>query len=58
MKIAAIPTDGETLSGFVARGLASRDAASASGHYVKTGTVLGKLETRLKIAHKKAATTK
>lgn len=58
MKVAAIPADGETLSGFVARGLASRDAANASGRYVKAATVLGKLETRLKIARRKAATTK
>ena len=43
---------------FVARGLASRDAASASGRYVKAGTVLGKLERRLKTARKKAAIAK
>ena len=38
---------------FVARGLASRDAARASGRYVKAATVLGKLERRLKNARKK-----
>lgn len=43
---------------FVARGLASRDAASASGRYVKAATVLGKLERRVKNARKKTATAK
>ena len=53
MKVAAIPADGKTLSEFVAR-----DAANASGRYVKAATLLGKLETRLKIARKKTAPTK
>ncbi|MDO8790086.1 MAG: YlcI/YnfO family protein [Sulfuritalea sp.] len=43
---------------FIARGLASRDAALASGRYVKAATVLGKLERRLKNAHKKAVIVK
>jgi len=43
---------------FIARGLASRDAAQASGRYVKAATVLGKLERRLKNARKKAAIVK
>lgn len=43
---------------FIARGLASRDAARASGRYVKAATVLGKLERRLKSARKKAAIAK
>ncbi len=45
-------------AGFVARGLASRDAARASGRYVKAATVLGKLKRRLKGAQKKAANAK
>jgi predicted transcriptional regulator len=40
---------------FIERGLASRDAARASGRYVKASTVLGKLKRRLTTAHKKAA---
>lgn len=48
----------ETLSGFIARGVASRNAAHASGHYVTASTVLGKLETRLKNARGKAAIAK
>jgi predicted transcriptional regulator len=40
---------------FIARGLASRDAARASGRYVKASTVLGKLNRRLANARKKAA---
>ncbi len=32
---------------FVARGLAARDAARASGRYVKAATVLGKIKRRL-----------
>lgn len=43
---------------FVARGLASRDAARASGRYVKAATVLGKLKRRLANANKKSAATK
>lgn len=43
---------------FIARGLASRDAARASGRYVKAATVLGKLERRLKSARKKVAIAK
>ena len=43
---------------FVARGLASRDAARASGRYVKASTVLGKLNRRLTNAHKKSAAAK
>jgi predicted transcriptional regulator len=43
---------------FIARGLASRDAAQASGRYVKAATVLGKLERRMKNARKKAAIVK
>lgn len=43
---------------FVARGIASRDAARASGSYVKASTVLGKLKRRLANAHKKAAIAK
>ena len=43
---------------FVARGLASRDAARASGRYVKAATVLGKLNRRLMNARKKAAIAK
>ena len=43
---------------FIARGLASRDAAQASGRYVKAAAVLGKLERRLKNARKKAAIVK
>ncbi len=41
-------TDGETQSGFLARGLASRHAAHASGRYVKAATVLNELTRRLK----------
>lgn len=40
---------------FVTRGLASRDAARASGRYVKASTVLGKLKRRLTSAQKKSA---
>ena len=40
---------------FVARGLASRGTAHASGRYVKAATVLCTLERRLKNARKKAA---
>jgi predicted transcriptional regulator len=40
---------------FVARGLAARDAARASGRYVKAATVLGKLKRRLTRARTKAA---
>lgn len=43
---------------FVARGLASRDAAQASGSYVKAATVLAKLERRLKNARKKTTIAK
>ena len=43
---------------FVARGLASRDAARSSGSYVKASTVLGKLKRRLANAHKKGAIAK
>ena len=43
---------------FVARGLASRDAARASGRYITAATVLGKLDRRLKIARKKSASAK
>ena len=43
---------------FVARGLASRDAARASGRYVQAATVLGKLKRRLANANKKSAATK
>lgn len=43
---------------FVARGLASRDAAHASGHYIKAATVLGKLNRRLTNARKKTAAAK
>jgi predicted transcriptional regulator len=43
---------------FIARGLASRDAAKVSERYVKAVTVLGKLERRLKAARKKVAVTK
>ena len=45
-------------AGFVARGLTLRDAARASGRYVKAATVLGKLKRRLKGAQKKAANAK
>lgn len=52
-------TDGETLSGFIARDLASSDAALTSRHYVKTSTVLTKLEQHpKKNAHEKAAIAK
>lgn len=47
--------DGETMSGFIARGLASRDSSLASGRYVKAQTVLGKLSRRVKDACTKAA---
>lgn len=47
-----------TQAAFVARGLASRDAAHASGRFVKAATVLGKLKQRLKSAHKKTASAK
>jgi len=40
---------------FIARGLASRDAARASGRYVKASAVLGKLKRRLTSARKKTA---
>lgn len=43
---------------FIARGIASRDAARASGRYIKVATVLGKLKRRLTKAHKTAATAK
>ncbi|MDK9704238.1 MAG: prevent-host-death protein [Sulfuritalea sp.] len=43
---------------FVARGLASRDVARASGRYITAATVLGKLDRRLKVAHKKSASAK
>jgi len=43
---------------FVARGLASRDAARASGRYITAATVLSKLDRRLKIARKKSASAK
>lgn len=45
-------------SEFVARGLASRDAARASGRYVSAASVLGKLDRRLKSARKKSAGAK
>lgn len=37
---------------FVARGLASRDRARATGHYVPAGTVVKRLESRLARARK------
>jgi predicted transcriptional regulator len=40
---------------FIERGLASRDAARASGRYVKAATVLAKIKRRLAKANKKAA---
>ncbi|MCM2288734.1 MAG: prevent-host-death protein [Sulfuritalea sp.] len=40
---------------FIERGLASRDAARASGRYVKAATVLGKLKRRLTSARKRSA---
>jgi predicted transcriptional regulator len=43
---------------FVARGLASRDSARASGRYVTAAAVLGKLARRLKSARKKASSIK
>ncbi len=43
---------------FVERGLASRDAARASGRYVKAAGVVGKLERRVKAARKKLAGAK
>ena len=43
---------------FIARGLASRDAARTSGRYVTAATVLGKLDRLLKSARKKAASAK
>lgn len=43
---------------FVARGLASRDAARASGRYITAASVLGKLDRRLKNARKKSAGAK
>lgn len=46
--------EGEAMSGFIARGLVSRDAAHASGRYVKTATVGGKQELRVKDACMKA----
>ncbi|OHC64873.1 MAG: prevent-host-death protein [Rhodocyclales bacterium GWA2_65_19] len=45
-------------SEFIARGLASRDAARASGRYVTAASVLGKLDRRLKSARKKSAGAK
>ena len=45
---------GETLFDFVARGLASRDEARASGGHVTAASVLGKLDRRLEGARKKA----
>lgn len=41
---------------FIARGLASRDAARTSGRYVKASTVLGKLKRRLTSTRRKATT--
>lgn len=38
---------------FIARGLASRDSARASGRYVEAAEVLSGLEARLKAAGKK-----
>lgn len=43
---------------FLARGLASRDAARTSGRYVKAATVLGKLNRRLMKARKKSPIVK
>jgi hypothetical protein len=43
---------------FLARGLASRDAARASGRYVKAATVLGKLNRRLMKARNKPTIVK
>lgn len=43
---------------FIERGLASRDAARASGRYVTAATVLGKLDRRLKNARKKSVGAK
>lgn len=48
----------ESLSGFIARGLASREAAQASGRYVMATTVVGKLARRLKNAREKAVIAK
>ncbi len=59
MKAAAARAVPENLSSFIARGLASRDAAHASGRYVTATTVVGKLARRLKKnARKKAAIAK
>lgn len=58
MKAAAARAVRETLSGFVVRGLASRDAAYASGRYITATAVVGKLARRLKNARKKAAIAK
>ena len=43
---------------FIERGLASRDAARASGRYVTAAAVLGKLDRRLKGARKRMAAAK
>lgn len=43
---------------FITRGLASQDAANASGRYVSAATVLGNLKRHLKNAHKKPAIVK
>jgi len=43
---------------FIERGLASRDAARASGRYVKASTVLGKIKRRLANARNKPAIVK
>ena len=58
MKAAAKRTNCEALSGFIARGLASRSAAQVSGRYVTASTVPSKLEARLKNAREKAAIAK
>ena len=58
MKAAATRAVRETLSGFIARGLVSRNAAHASGRYVKAMTVLDRLGRRLAMAQKKAAIAK
>ncbi|NZA27782.1 hypothetical protein H0E84_15495 [Luteimonas sp. SJ-92] len=40
---------------FISRGLASRERARASGHYVEADEVVAGLETRLKAARRKRA---
>lgn len=40
---------------FLARGLASRDQARQTGHYVDAGTVLNKLQTKLDAAKKRSS---